>query len=253
MLEHKIDSRSSIIHKLDVRIKVLMVLMFSLIIATGSNLLMLLQAFCFSGFLVIIARLSFTKVFKKIFVSNFFILGIWFFIPFSYPGEILMQWGPLTISREGIMYVLKITLRANAIMLVMVVLVATSTISSLMKAMKYYHVPPKLIYLFYFVHRYIYVIYDEFSNLNQATLSRGFKPQTNLATYKTYAYLIGFLLLKSYKRANRVYQAMLARGFNGEFKVNTKFSWSFSDGFAFLIAVMMSGWFIFVEQSRLLW
>jgi cobalt/nickel transport system permease protein len=46
---------------------------------------------------------------------------------------------------------------------------------------------------------------------------RGFVPRTNFYTYKTYAYLVASLLIKSYDRSERVYKAMLCRGFKGVF------------------------------------
>ena len=53
---------------------------------------------------------------------------------------------------------------------------------------------------------------------------RGFQPGTNMHTYRTYAYLLGMLLVKSYHRAERVRAAMLCRGFEGRFYELTEFS-----------------------------
>ena len=46
---------------------------------------------------------------------------------------------------------------------------------------------------------------------------RAFHPRTDLHTYRSYAYLVGMLLLRSYERSRRIYQAMLLRGFRGTF------------------------------------
>jgi cobalt/nickel transport system permease protein len=46
---------------------------------------------------------------------------------------------------------------------------------------------------------------------------RGFKPKTNFHTYKTFGYLIGMLLIRSYERSERIWNAMLCRGFQGRF------------------------------------
>jgi cobalt/nickel transport system permease protein len=40
-------------------------------------------------------------------------------------------------------------------------------------------------------------------------------PATNIHTYRTYGYLFGMTLVRSWNRAIRVHQAMLLRGFNG--------------------------------------
>jgi cobalt/nickel transport system permease protein len=44
---------------------------------------------------------------------------------------------------------------------------------------------------------------------------RCFIPGTNIHTYRTYGYLFGMTLVRSWNRAIRVHQAMLLRGFNG--------------------------------------
>ena len=48
-------------------------------------------------------------------------------------------------------------------------------------------------------------------------------------TYRTYAYLVGMLLVKSHDRAERVRSAMLCRGFKGRFYELSEFSFQFSD------------------------
>jgi cobalt/nickel transport system permease protein len=78
-------------------------------------------------------------------------------------------------------------------------------------------IPDKVVQLFLFTYRYIHVIHEEYLRLLRALKIRGFEPGTNLHTYRTYAYLVGMLLLKSYERSFRIRQAMLCRGFQGRF------------------------------------
>ncbi|MBA7550739.1 hypothetical protein ES705_43262 [subsurface metagenome] len=53
--------------------------------------------------------------------------------------------------------------------------------------------------------------------MRNAMKIRGFKPKTNIHTYRTFAYLAGMLLIRSYDRSERIYRAMICRGFHGEF------------------------------------
>jgi cobalt/nickel transport system permease protein len=53
---------------------------------------------------------------------------------------------------------------------------------------------------------------------------RGFIPKTNIHTYKSYAYLVGILLVRSYDRAERIHKAMLCRGFTGRYYTLSRFS-----------------------------
>jgi cobalt/nickel transport system permease protein len=75
--------------------------------------------------------------------------------------------------------------------------------------------PDKIVHLISFAYRYIHVIHTEYGRQLNAMKIRGFYPKSNLHTYKTYAYLVGMLLVKSYDRAKRVQAAMLCRGLIG--------------------------------------
>jgi cobalt/nickel transport system permease protein len=85
-------------------------------------------------------------------------------------------------------------------------------------------VPKKIVHLFFFTYRYIHVIYREYLRLVNAMKARGFRPGTNMHTYKTYAYLVGMLLVRSSDRAERVRNAMLCRGFRGNLYSLSTFS-----------------------------
>ncbi|MGD9241015.1 MAG: energy-coupling factor transporter transmembrane component T, partial [Desulfobacterales bacterium] len=80
---------------------------------------------------------------------------------------------------------------------------------------------------------YIFVIEHEYLRLMRAAKIRGFRPGTNVNTYRTFAYIIGMLFVRSAARAERVHQAMLCRGFKGKFYSLQEFqigsaSWAFA-------------------------
>jgi cobalt/nickel transport system permease protein len=85
------------------------------------------------------------------------------------------------------------------------------------RALSDLRVPSKIVHLVFLTYRYIHVINMEYRRLIKAAKIRGFHPGNNLHTYRTYAYLVGMLLVKSYERAERVRAAMLCRGFRGKF------------------------------------
>ncbi|MFP4657714.1 MAG: energy-coupling factor transporter transmembrane component T family protein, partial [Desulfonatronovibrionaceae bacterium] len=49
-------------------------------------------------------------------------------------------------------------------------------------------------------------------------------PGTNMRTYKTFAHIVGMILIRSFERAERVQQAMLCRGFSGRFPRSKDYS-----------------------------
>jgi cobalt/nickel transport system permease protein len=155
---------------------------------------------------------------------NGFIFLFWVMLPFTHPGEILFTFGPLTATRDGILLAAVITLKSNAIILALLAFLSTMQIMTMGRAMRDIRIPPKLVYLLYFTFRYIDTIQREYQRQVNAIKIRGFQPGTNMHTYRTYAFLLGMLLVKSYHRAERVRAAMLCRGFEGRFYELTEFS-----------------------------
>ena len=178
---------------------------------------------------IFLARLSLRAVFFRLLMVNGLILLLWFFIPFTFKGEPLFAIGPLTGTKEGIIHAAGITIKSNAIIMTLMAFLTTMPVFTLGRAMRYFHMPDKIIHLLSFTYRYIHVIHMEYRRLMNAIKIRGFNPGNNIHTYKTYAYLVGMLLLKSYERADRVRAAMLCRGFKGRFYNLSEFSFKASD------------------------
>jgi cobalt/nickel transport system permease protein len=181
-------------------------------------------------------------------VVNGFILFLWLFLPFTYPGRTLFSLGPLHATSEGVRYALLITIKSNVIILACIALLATSSIFSLVHALSHLHMPDKLIQIFFFNYRYIHVLHREYQRMKNSMKTRCFKPKTDLRTYRTFAYLVAMLLLKSYDRAERVYKAMLCRGFKGRYHVLEHFALAPSDVviggmmFIFIMGMLLCEW-----------
>ncbi|MDY6844080.1 MAG: cobalt ECF transporter T component CbiQ [Thermodesulfobacteriota bacterium] len=252
MTFEEFSAGDSFIHHLDPRIKLVIAILFSTVVAVANKLVLLFAAICFPIVLISVARLSIKKVQKSLLLVNGFILFLWLLMPFTYAGETLFSLGSLHASKEGVMYCVLITLKSNTIILTCMILLATSKISALVHALRHLYIPDKLVQLFFFCYRYIHVIHIEYSRLRNAMKIRCFKPQTNIHTYKTYAYLIGLLLIKSYDRSERVYKAMLCRGFKGKFWVLDHFSLKRSDVVAGIIMVLYIIGLVFLQWRQII-
>ena len=68
---------------------------------------------------------------------------------------------------------------------------------------------------------------------------RGFRPGTNMHTYKTFACLVGMLLVRSSDRAERVRNAMLCRGFRGKLYSLSQFSLKTSDVISLIVMLAL--------------
>ncbi len=179
------------------------------------------------------------KVLTRLFVVNLFILFLWLFIPFSTPGQAVYNLGPLTMTREGLVMALLLTLKSNAVVLSLMALLGSIPVQSMGPAMQSLRVPAKLCHLFLFTFRYIFVIRNEYDTMTRAMAARGFRPRTNVHTYRSYAWLVGMLLVKSWDRAERVNNAMLCRGFKGRFYTLTDFNFTAGDIFFITSAALL--------------
>ncbi|HAJ34000.1 MAG TPA: cobalt ECF transporter T component CbiQ [Candidatus Atribacteria bacterium] len=229
MIKEKFSEGDSFLHKLDPRVKITVALLFSVIVAVSDKYTSLIGALFFAIVAVILARLRTREVISRLLVVNSFIFLLWLMLPFTFPGKNIYILGSLNISQEGIKYALLITIKSNSIILVGIALLSTSSIFNLVHALRHLYLPDKLTQLFFFTYRYTQTIHSEYIRLNNALKIRGFKAQTNFHTYRTYAYLVGMMLVRSYDRSKRVYNAMLCRGFKGKLWTLNHFVFKKSD------------------------
>jgi len=229
LIKEKFSEGDSFFHKLDPRVKIVVALLFSAIVAVTDRYTPLLGDLLFAVGLIIIAKLKTREVILRLLVVNSFTLLLWIMLPFTFSGEKIYILNSLDVSREGIKYAFLLTIKSNSIILVGIALLSTSSIYNLVHALRHLYLPDKLIQLSFFSYRYIHTIHSEYIRLNNALKVRGFKAQTNFHTYKTYAYLVGMMLVRSYDRSKRVYNAMLCRGFKGKIWTLNHFSFKKSD------------------------
>lgn len=214
---------TSVFHRLDPRVKIVTLLPYIIVVAVMNEITYPAIALLISTLMIIITRIDTKKLLNRMAVVNTFILLLWFFLPFSYPGNTVFSIGPLTATQGGFLFALSITLKANAIVLATIAILGTSEVFSLAHALVHMKMPKKLVYLFFFFYRYISVLHEEYTTLKRAINVRAFRPKTTTHTYKTYAYLVGMLIVRSYDRSQRIYSAMLCRGFTGKFPIITHF------------------------------
>ena len=203
-------------HRMDSRIKIVAALALALVLACSRHFAVAGAGVLLGIALVGAARLPVAAVFRRLLVVNGFIALLWVTLSLTYPGE-MFSLGPLRLSRPGVELAALITLKSNAMILIFIALLATSSVADLGHALESLGLPRKLCLLLLFSYRYISVINQEYLRLNRAAKLRGFRPATNLHTYRTYGHLFGMTLVRSWNRAERVRQAMALRGFQGRF------------------------------------
>ena len=219
----------SVIHRLDPRVKIISALCFSVAVAVNHSLPATLVAILFPLALIVAARIRTSRVLVRLAIVNGFIAFLWIFLPFSVPGETLYGIGPLNVTREGLHTALLITAKSNAIVLATMALLGTSSVFDLAHALSHLGCPDKIVHLFFFSFRYVHVIHDEYHRLRRAAKIRAFHPRTDIQTYRTFAYFIGMLLVRSFQRARRIVDAMKCRGFRRKFYILHHYNMGRSD------------------------
>lgn len=226
MINEPFATGTSPLHTLDPRVKIVAATLFTLVVAVLTQFPALSAALMISMGLVFTARLDGKEVVRRLLLINAFVLFFWLLLPVTVPGSPLGQWGPLTLTREGVVLAARLTIKSNAIVLAFIALLATEPIATLGQALGHLKIPTKLVQLLLLTYRYIFVIEQEYRRLSRAATIRGFYPKTNLHTYKTYAYMVGILFVRASFRAERVHQAMRCRGFSGRFHTLHQFNFT---------------------------
>lgn len=160
---------------------------------------------------------------RRLAVVNVFIAFLWLTVPLTSGGDVIAAWGPLEVSRAGVLLTLLVTIKSNAIVMTFLALVATMDSPTIGYALERLRFPSKLVFLFLFTYRYLHVIADEWHKLHGAARLRGFAPKTNMHTYRTFGNMLGMVFVHSFDRSVRVYEAMSCAGFSGRFQSVTAF------------------------------
>jgi cobalt/nickel transport system permease protein len=244
MLQEPFASGNSFVHRLDPRMRLLSAGVFSIVVALSRNFHVLTTALVFAFLLILLAQLSVREILRRIILVNSFIVALWLLLPLTFQGPGIVKLGPLTLYTAGIILAAQITLKSNAILLAIIALVATMNFSLLGYALNWLRVPDKIVQLLLMTYRYVFLIEQEYQRLVRSARIRGFRPATNLHTYRTYASIVGMLLVRASIRAEQVYNAMLCRGFKRKFyclyEFNTgKPEWLFATAMGGVILVLI--------------
>lgn len=239
----------SVVHRLDPRIKLVVAIVFSLVVATSQRTPVLAASLVVAVVLALPARLPIRPLLKRLLTLNAFVVMMALLLPLSTPGRPLVELGPLQFTYEGLALSGRIALKSNAIVLAVTVLLSTVEISRLGHAMSHLKIPRKLTHLMLMTVRYIDLLHHEYHRLSTAMKVRGFHAGMNMHTYRSLGNLVGMLLVRSFDRSHRIVAAMKCRGFNGRFYVLDHFRLAPRDVLFAAMAVLVAGGLLLGEYG----
>ncbi|MBR6322896.1 MAG: cobalt ECF transporter T component CbiQ [Lachnospiraceae bacterium] len=133
--------------------------------------------------------------------------------------EIVLTIGRVPIS-GGVLSMLSLIMKGVLTVLAGYLLIATTSIEKICRAMRVIHVPKTFVVVILLIYRYITVLLAEARRITQAYQLRA--PGQRGIHYKVWGPLIGQMLLRSMDRANDLYESMQLRGFDGEFRTGAE-------------------------------
>lgn len=205
----------STIHRLDARAKVLVTLVFIICVVSYNRyeLAALFPFFIFPVVMISLAGLPPLFILRKIILLCPFVLAVGIFNP-VFDREILLQLGPLGISGGWISFA---SILARSVLSVgsAFILVGVTGFTAVCQALERLGMPRVFAVQLLFLYRYIFVLTEESGRASRARELRSCGKKG--LGIRSFGFMVGHLLLRTWLRAERIHMAMLARGFTGEF------------------------------------
>jgi cobalt/nickel transport system permease protein len=227
---------SSLVHRLDPRLKLLATLAF--VLATTSMPPRAWPGFVLLGGLaltaILVSQIPLLEALKHSAVALPFAAMVAVSLPFTRAGSVVWAWHPLgwtlAVTDEGLVLFAAIVVKAWLAVMLSGLLVATTRFPDLLYAMRSLHVPAVLTATISFMYRYLFVLTDEAMRLQTARAARSAGGgRTVWWRARVLGGMIGSLFIRSYERSERIYAAMLSRGLSGEVRTLTKLAWQSHD------------------------
>lgn len=216
---------NTIIHKLDPRIKIILVFFYMITLFMVENILMYIPLFLFVVITIKLANLSLLKIFKSLKSILFILIFTTLIHIFSTPGKVIYSFLGLNITEEGAYNALQVGIRLILLVIGTTYLTLTTSttkltdgLESLMSPLKAIKFPAhELAMMMSIALRFIPTLFDEANKIRKAQLARGaeFDSGNIIKKAQSMVPLLVPLFINSFRRAGELATAMEARGYRG--------------------------------------
>jgi len=238
-MENSLALEKGILNRIDPRVKIILFFLYAWTIAVAKDFGEVGRYAIFALLLLFLAGFRGIKGVKLLLFANTFLFLIVITMLLTYRQAPLFYVVGIPLSIPALKYGALLIFKSNLILILMLFLISTTPVFALFHALHHLKLPDKLVALFFFTYRYAHTIQEEYHLMLKSAKARGLQIKTSLSTYRTLAYILANLLVKSYKKADRVYKAMLCRGFNGTLPVYVHFKFQKRDLAFSLISVCL--------------
>ncbi|TVQ98165.1 MAG: cobalt ECF transporter T component CbiQ [Desulfovibrionales bacterium] len=217
------------VHRWDPRMKLIGLLLLAFTFSFVTNPRVLPVMIALTLVVVAVSRYPLNLLLRRLRYPSLVILGLIALLPFISGFTPLVEWGGLTITREGLQAAILVATRFFCIVTLAAVLLGTTPLLRTITAMQALGLPSIMADMTLLVIRYLEVLSADLRRMRIAMRLRGHaeqrRPWRNLPTL---AWLTGSLILRGYERSQGVYNAMRLRGYGhapirqSEFTANRK-------------------------------
>jgi len=213
--------RSSPVHRMDPRAKLITVLAFILLVVMTPEGYFLTFFLYFTAVwtVILFSQVPPSYILKRSLTILPFAWAISLFVPFITPGPVLWDFVfsggfHVTVTETGLVRFATLGLKSFLSFLAVFTLVASTRFGDLMWSAGELGLPSKLVVVMTFMYRYLFILIDETSHMLLArTLRSGRK--LHLPHLHAAGGIVGSLWVRSFEHADRLYFAMLLRGYSG--------------------------------------
>ncbi len=208
-------SLNSPFHRWDPRYKLVGLIILIFAFSFIRDLRLLLAMVLVTAAIYIISGLPARFILRWLRFPSFIILVIVLTLPFLSGEQVIASLGPLALRQEGLLAALLIAVRFACIVTVgITLLVGTTHLLNSIKAMRALGLPLIMADMALLTFRYLNELGQDLSLMLTSMRLRGFRQRSlSPAGLRTFAWLSGSLLVRSYERSEWVYRAMILRGY----------------------------------------
>ncbi len=215
----------SMIHRLDARSKILLLIAYIAFIFVARNYMALLLITLSSMLVVLLTKVKFTLYLKSMKVILFVVILTGLLNIFYGTGNVLWEWWVIKITDTGLHNAIFVTIRIATLVLISSVLTFTTSpsdltdaLEKLMKPLAFFHVKVHEIAMMMTIAlRFIPVLLEETDKIMNAQKARGADMESGgmMKRVKALIPVLIPLFVSSFRRANDLAMAMECRCYNG--------------------------------------
>lgn len=214
----ELSSKSSPIHDLEGRIKLISTILIIIVCVTSKELFIPIIIEIMLLTILKIADLSYIDSFKRLLLLLPFGGAIIIFQPFIQPGNVLWSYSWLTVTDGGLNWAILLLARIIATLTAIIIYSSTTPLQEMASSFRKLKMPRDLAMILSIMVRFLFLFVDELAAIRKSQKSRNFDIHSNKTSYKwrvkQVGYTIGMMFLKAYEQGERVHKSMVSRGFS---------------------------------------